>query len=340
MSVRRTAMLITALAVLAVQAAAAAPITIKLATQVPVGSTWHKALLDMGAEWDTKTAGRVQLPGGTGGTQGSEEATIKMMRPGVDQLQANLLMVTGLASIDDSFNVFGMPFFFESDAEGQYVQDKLSPLLEKRLQAKGFRLLAWGSAGWVQLFSKKPVRTLDDVKAAKLFTSQGNDRMVQWYKTNGFHPVALAANEVPAQLRLTTGMIDAAPSPPYPALLLQMFRDAKYMLDVSIVPLPGAVVMTEEAWNKLDAADRPAVLAAAKIFEKRVVAEAPKVYEDSVATMNTRGLTVTTLDPATAATFRGEAERLVTTMRGSMVPEDIYDAALRERDAFRKMNGK
>ena len=37
-------------------------------------------------------------------------------------------------------------------------------------------------------------------------------------------------------------MIDAAPSPPYPALLLQIFRDAKYMLDVRVAPLYGALV--------------------------------------------------------------------------------------------------
>ena len=142
----------------------------------------------MGAEWEAKTSGRVKLTVYAGGTQGSEEATIRMMRPGVDQLQANLLMLPGLSSIDDAFNVFGMPFFFESDAEGQHVLEKLTPVLEKRLEAKGFKLLAWGSAGWVQLFSKKPIQTLADVKSAKLFTSQGDDKMVQWYKDNGFTP--------------------------------------------------------------------------------------------------------------------------------------------------------
>ena len=88
--------------------------------------------------------------------------------------------------------------------------------------------------------------------------------MVQWYKANGFRPVALAAGDIPAQLKLTTGMIDAAPSPPYPALLLQIFRDAKYMLDVRVAPLYGALVITNEAWNKIAADDRPIVLAAAK----------------------------------------------------------------------------
>ena len=197
MSVRKIA-LILALAVIA-PASLWAAMTVKMATQAPVNSSWHKVLLDMGAEWEAKTAGRVKLTIYAGGTQGSEDATIRMMRPGVDQLQANLLMLSGLAAIDEGFNIFGVPFFFQSDAEGQYVLEKITPMLEKRLDAKGYKFLAWGCAGWVQLFSKKPMTSLADVKAAKLYTSQGNDRMVQWYKGNGFNPVALNANDIPAQ---------------------------------------------------------------------------------------------------------------------------------------------
>jgi TRAP-type C4-dicarboxylate transport system substrate-binding protein len=334
MSVRRIAFIL-AVTVIATASVSAA-ITIKLATLVPINSSWHKALLDMGAEWEAKTAGRVKLTVYAGGTQGSEDATIRMMRPGVDQLQSNLLMISGLSTIDESFNVFGIPFFFQSDAEGQYVLEKLTPMLEKRLEAKGYRLLAWGSAGWVQLFSKKPLTSLADIKAAKLYTSQGDDRMVQWYKANGFRPVALNANDIPAQLKLSTGMIDAAPSPPYPALLLQIFRDAKYMLDVRFAPLYGAVILSNDAWNKIEPNDRPIVVAAAKNIEKRLLGEAPKLDADSIATMKSRGLTVTTIDPKIAATFRAEAEAFVKTMRGGMVPADVYDAAIRERDAFRK----
>jgi TRAP-type transport system periplasmic protein len=327
-------------AVIAVPVAAAAPVTIRLATQAPINSTWHKALLDMGAQWDTKTSSRVKLTVYAGGTQGDEPSTVRMMRPGVDQMQASLLMVGGLSQIDDAFNVFGMPFFFQSDEEAAYVQQKLTPMLEKRLEAKGLRLLCWGSGGWVQIFSKKPLKTLDDVKATKLFTSQGDDKMVQWYKSNGFHPVALSANDIPAQLKLTTGMIDAAPTPPYPALVLQMFRDANYMLDIRVAPLVGALVMTNAAWSKIDPADQKIVMDSAKAFEQRIMADAPKQDADSVATMKTRGLTVTTLDAKGSADFRAAAEKLVPTLKGAIVPPDAYDMAVQERDAYRKTKGK
>ena len=103
-----------------------------------------------------------------------------MLRPGVDQMQSSLLTLPGLAEIDDAFNVFGLPFFFQSDEEAMHVRTKMTPLFEKRLEAKGLKLIAWGSGGWVQLFSKAPIKTLDEVKKAKIYTSEGDDKMVNW----------------------------------------------------------------------------------------------------------------------------------------------------------------
>ena len=328
---------VLSLAIVALAASgAAAQTTIRVATQAPVNSSYDKTLKELGAEWEAKTSGRVKMTVYAGGTQGSEEATLRMMRPGVDQLQGNLLTQAGLSSIDDAFSVFGIPFFFASNAEGQHVLERLAPMLEKRMDAKGFKVLAWGSAGWVQLFSKNPINTLADVKAAKMFTTQGDDRMTQWYKQNGFRPVALNSGDIPAQMRLSTGMIDAAPMPPYLALLMQVFRDAKYMLDVDVAPLFGALVITNSTWNKISAADQAVMVASAKVAQTRLLGEATKLDETSIATMKTRGLTVNTPDAKALASFRAEADRLVATIKGTLVPADVYDLAQRERDAYRK----
>ena len=75
-------------------------------------------------------------------------------------------------------------------------------------------------------------------------------------------------------------------------------------------------------------------------MEKRVRAEAPAQDAESVKQMVARGLQVTTLDPKAAAEFRNAATQLVSTMRGSMVPADVYDMAVQERDALRKSKGK
>lgn len=318
----------------------AAPVDIKLATLAPANTTWHKALLDMGSTWSKETQGRVTLTVFPGGVQGEELTTIRKMRPGIETLQAAFLTAAGLAELDEAFNVFAIPFFLESDDEALAVEKKLTPLFEQKLQAKGFHLLSWGTGGWIQIFSKKPLRTLADVKAAKLFTTKGADKWLQWYVANGFHPVALLPADIPAQLKLTTGLIDTAPNPPYLALSLQIFRDAKYMLDLHIAPLTGALIMSNTAWNRIAPEDRAKVTAAAQALEKRVRAEAPAQDAESVKQMAARGLQVITLDAKAAGEFRTAANQLMGTMRGGMVPADIYDMAVQARDEFRKSKGK
>jgi TRAP-type C4-dicarboxylate transport system substrate-binding protein len=331
-AVRSLAALVVALGVTAVLHAQT--FTIKMATVVPANSSWHKALLEMGAAWAKATSDRVALRVYEGGTQGDERSVIRMLRPGVDQMQSSLLTLPGLAEIDDAFNVFGLPFFFQTDEEAMHVRTKMTPLFEKRLEAKGLKLIAWGSGGWVQLFSKMPIKTLDEVKKAKIYTSEGDDKMVNWYKNNGFNPVAIRSADIPGALK--TGMINATPMPPYPASVLQIFQDAKYMLDVRLAPLLGGIVVTNTAWNRVSAEDRARLVEAAKAFEHRMNTDAPAQDAGAVKAMSARGLTVTPLDPKARAEFQAAAEKLVASARGTMVPEDVFNQAIQERDAFRK----
>jgi len=318
--------------------AAQSKVELKLATFAPANTTWHRALTEMGASISKATSGRVTVRVFANGTQGPEATVVTLMRVG--QLNAALLMPGGLARIDPSVNVFSIPYFIESDAELQHMLETVGPEVARRFEARGFHLLNWGSAGWVQVFSKQQIRTLDDLKRAKLFTSQGDDDMVRWYSSHGFHPQALSEREIVTQLRLPNGMIDAVPSPPYGALALQFYSATPYMLDLRVAPLVGATVVTTAAWNRLSEADRAAVTQAARAMQQRVLTDVPKVDADAVAAMQKAKLTVTTLDPAARAAFRQQVGQLTPSLRGNIVPADMYDMAVAARDAYRKTQGR
>jgi TRAP-type C4-dicarboxylate transport system substrate-binding protein len=330
-----------ALALGAPIAAAQAPTKINLATQAPTNSTWHKALLEMGAAWTKVSNGRVTLQVFADGRLGDESTMVRRMRGDVaSNLQAALLTAGGLANIDDAFNVFGMPFFVETDEEQLAVQKKLEPKLEEILQAKGFHLVSWGTGGWVQLFSKKPIKSLADVKAAKLYTGKGEDRLIQWYTRNGFHPVPLLIADIATQLKLPTGLIDAAPNTPYLAMMTQIYNDAKFMLDLHIAPLVGALIVSSKTWNSISAEDRAKLTESARAMEAKIRSDIPALDASALAEMTKKGMQVNTLTGAAATEFRAAATDMVRSMRGSMVPNEIFDMALAERDAFRKSKGK
>src|SRR5207247_6724365 len=193
-----------------------------------------------------------------GGRQGVEPTVIRNMR--LEGLQPGAFTNTGVGMIDPSFNVFNVPFFFEWDEELNDVVAKLTPTLKKRAEAKGFILLNWGHGGWTQVFTKKPVQTVAEMKQVKLWTSAGNDNMVQWYKANGFQPRAMATTDITTGL--STGMIDGLPTTPLAASLFQWYRQTPYMLEIGLEPIVGAGVITVKAWKAIPDADKPLLAAA------------------------------------------------------------------------------
>ncbi len=318
---------------------AQAPLHIKLATLAPEHSPWYDALADMGAAWTRATSGRVVLTIFAGSSVDSESAAIARMNPTVDRLQAATLTISGLGEIDEAFNVFGMPFFFESDAELEAVQAALTPLLSKRLEMNGYHLVNWSNAGWVRLFSKTPIRTWDDAKRAKLYTGEGDRRTLEWYTQNGFHAVPLKQANISRELKQQGGAIDATPSPPYFALALQFYRDAPYMLDVRLAPLVSMTVITDRAWQTISPDDRTKMVDIAATSGKNIQAQAPTLDASAIREMQdstkTAAVPFQPIAPADAAHFRAEADRLSASQRGTLVPADVFDAAIQLRATFR-----
>jgi TRAP-type C4-dicarboxylate transport system substrate-binding protein len=302
---------------------------IRLATVVPDGSVWDKNLKQMAADVVQGTAGRVTITVYNGGSQGDEPSVLRKIR--LNSLQAASFTEVGLSSIDDAFNVFNVPFFFASYDELNAVIEKLTPTLKSRLDSKGFILLNWGHGGWLQVFSKQPIRSLADLKKAHLWTTGGGDQMTQLYKENGYNPRALAMTDV--LLGLNTGMIDALPASPIAAMAFQWNKQAPFMLDIGLTPVVGATVISKQAWNRISAADRTKILEAATGVESRLHKDVPNGDKLATALMSTQGLAVT---KAEGAEWKTEAEKLAGVMRGRMVPKDIFDMAIKERDAFRQ----
>jgi TRAP-type C4-dicarboxylate transport system substrate-binding protein len=321
--------LLLSLAALALAPAAQGRLVIRMATLVPGGSIWDRNLKQMASEWSKASNGRVTLRVFPGGSLGDEREVVRRMR--FENPQAAALTIVGLAEIDPAFNVFASPFFFDSYDELYHVIEKMTPALAARLDQRNLVLLAWGHGGWAQVFTTRPVRTLGDLKGIKLFTSAGDERMVRWYKANGFQPVALAMTDILTSL--TSGMIEGMPAPPAAVNAFQWFRQTKFMLDIGIAPVVGAVVVTKPTWNKLPEADRAAFLASARTMEQRLEIEIPNQDRASIAEMQKRGLTVV---KAEGPEWRSIAQQFSSSMRESTVPADIYDMAVRERDAFRK----
>ena len=297
--------------------------TLKMATLAPQGSIWDQAIRSMGDRWTKDTAGRVQLRVYAGGVAGDESDALRKTRAG--QFQGLAITVAGLTEIDSAFNVFQIPMYFESFDELYFVLAELRPALEARLAAKGYVLLHWGHGGWIHLFSREPIRTLDDLKRQKLFVWAGDDGAVQAWKKTGFQPVPLAATDI--LLGFQTKMIDVVPTTPIAALTLQWYRQTPYMLGMGLAPLVGGVVVTKSAWEKFTPGDRVLLAAAARATEEDLEREVPKQDASAIDEMRHRGLSVVEITAEQEKTWRDEAQRFAVAARDGRVPPEILAAA-------------
>lgn len=317
--------------------APAAPVRIKLGTLAPVGTSYHKTLMTMGETWRKDSGGTVDLSIFAGGKLGGEAEMVGLMK--VNSLQAAMLTAVGLMEIETAVaGLQNIPMGFHSLDEVDYVGSKLQPMLEKRLADKGFIVLFWSDAGWVRFFSNKPVTHPDDLRKLKLFSWSGFPEQVEVYKSAGFNAVPLETADIVPSLQ--TKLIDAVPAPPFFAMAGQMDSRAPHMLEINWAPLVGALVVRKENWEKLPAEVRAKLAAAAATAGKEIKASGRKEMTDSVTAMEKRGLKVTKLTPAIEAEWRAAAEAVYPKIRGKLVPEDVFDQALKFVAEYRALQKK
>ncbi len=305
---------------------------IKLGTIAPEGSPWLDAIRDMAGEWKAATGGKVEFRIYPGGVVGDDPDMVRKLRIG--QLQAAALSNTGLYDIAHEMQALQMPMMLTSYAELDYVRDRMAPKLEAILEAKGFKVLNWGDAGWIHFFSQQPVLRPADLKPMRLWVWAGYPAYVEAWKDAGYHPVELASTDILTGLQ--AGMIDAFPAPPLLALANQWFGVAKQMCDVKWAPALGATVITLKAWQAIDPAVREKLLASSRAAGLRLQAQVRKLDDEAIAAMQKRGLVVNHVSPEGIAEFeRVAVEAAYPKLIGHVVPADIVAEVKRLRDEFR-----
>lgn len=311
---------------------AAVPQTvIKLGTLAPEGSPWHQALQLMGERWRKISGGQLKLVIYPGGVLGDEPDMVNKMRIG--QIHAAGLSGGGLSGIDPGVMALQIPMMFDSYEELDYVRERVTPRLEKMVEARGYVVLNWGDVGWVHFFTTTPATRLSDMRKMKLFTWAGDNETLELWKANGFRPVPLAATDILTGLQ--TGLIEAVPTTPLYALLNQSFGIARNMIDVKWAPLIGATLIAGRTWDSIPAAHRSEMRAAALEAGVSMRGAIRKMGDEAVATMQKRRLQVVHVDGAAQADWRKEAERVYPKLRGGQVPAELFDEVCRLRDEYR-----
>lgn len=314
----------------------AGAVTVKLCTLAPEGSPWHKALKDMAKAWKSETGGKVRFRIYPGGVCGDEPVMVRKMR--VRQIHAAALTSTGLTNIASEFSALQMPMMFRSTEEFEYVRQKVSPTLEALLKKKGFKLLAWGDAGWVHFFSKSPVVTPDDLKPLRLWVWSADTVAAEAWKDLGYRPVPLPVTEI--HTGLASGLIDSFSSTPIAALSFQWFGQAKHMTDMRWARLTGAIIISLKTWKKIPAESRAKLLQISRRAGRQLNGMLPGFRAKAIGAMQKHGLVVHKVPETVREEWEKRARAGYPKLIGNLVPAELVAQVEKHRNAFRLQIGK
>jgi TRAP-type C4-dicarboxylate transport system substrate-binding protein len=308
-----------------------AAITIKIASLVPEGTPWHRALLKIAAEWREISDGRVLVKIYPGGVAGDETDTIRKMR--INQIQAAMITGKGLAYIHPDFYVYQLPFVARNDEELDYLFFRLRPELEELLEQKGFTLLAFTKSGWLRFFASTEATTPEQMRRLKLFSLEGHSSIDRAMQAIGFQIVSLKANDVFAAMQ--GGMVEAFAAAPLVAASMQWFALAPNMNNFYWTPLTGALIMTDRAWSKIPSALHPQFLSSAETIMDDLYVEAMEVEKQAIDIMKDNGLVIHRISQDSLEKWQEIVDTGFSMLIGDTISAEIYEEAMAILEEYR-----
>lgn len=309
---------------------------IKFATLAPEGTTWMNVMRAFDQEVRERTENRVGFKFYPGAVQGDEMDVLRKIRNG--QLHAGGFTGFGLGAIASEFRAIEVPFMFRTLDEVDYVRDQLGDFYKSIFEEKGFHLLGWADVGFVYLYSNEPIRSPEDLRAAKVWTWSGDKLAEIFFKAFNVSPIPLALPDVLTSLQM--GVVNAVYAPPLACIALQWFTRVKYMTDVPITYGFGAMLVSSKIMGKLTAADARVLEELAQEYSRTLIEKTRTEDREAIDEIQGEGVQLLQVDPAVYDVFFETGRSAWDDGVGTLYPRELLDRVSSAVDAYRKENGR
>ena len=208
---------------------------------------------------------------------------------------------------DPVFAADNIPFVATGYDNAWRFYQAQKPLLEKKLAGRGVRLLyavAWPGQG---LYTRNPLKTIDDLKGTKLRTySPQTARMAELL---GASPTVIQVPEVPQAF--ATGTVHAMITSSATGTSTKVWEFVKNYYTANAFHPKNVVVVNERAFQRLSDAEKKALTAAAAAAEKRGWDLSRQREQNANKGLADNGMSVIEPDAAMKAVFAKVGETML-----------------------------
>lgn len=306
--------------------------TLKYATLAPEGTVWTKYIKLMKEEIAEKTDNEVELKLYLGGVAGDEKTMVRKLKAGLIDIAA--FSGQGLGEIVPESRILELPMFFKDYGEVDAVVNELYGEFSELFQKEGYLVGGWGEAGFVYLYTRKVVRSAEEMKGVRIWAPAGDPIVTDMFKRYGFVPTYLGIESVLPQLQ--TGGLEAVYAPPLAAIGLQWFHEVDYIVDLKLSCATGATLINEAKLSKLPEEYRQIVIDVSTKYSRQMVLELREKNLEAMEVMRSKGIEIIAMDKSEIAEMQKKSIEVYLELTGEMYPKELLERALMARDRSRK----
>ncbi len=261
------------------QATAEHPLELTLAHSLSETHTVHIAMRQFGDEVTAKTNGRIKIKIFANGQLGSENEQMEQVMAGV--ISMTKVSAPMLATYDDAFHAFGLPYVFESTEDFYKIMnsDKMYDFF-KSTHDDGFVVLTYYTSGSRSFYTpKKAIRTPADLDGQKIRVMDMKSQ-TEMIRLMGGTPVAMSYGDVYTSLQ--TGVIDGTENNETALTLGKHGEICKVYSQDQHAMIPDAMIISSKIWDALSKEDQDILVDAARKSTKAHAVEWDKSVADAV----------------------------------------------------------
>jgi TRAP-type C4-dicarboxylate transport system substrate-binding protein len=259
--VNRLAALLLASATMAATAHAD-PIVLRMASVSPEGTAWARELRAFARDVSTSIPS-MQVKWYLGGIAGDEVMVAERIKR--DQLDG--IGSGGMLCERISPTMRAVHMLAETREESNFVLNRVLKDVDEEMRKNGYVYLGGAGLGPDLMFTREPVRSVDDLRKYKLWAWDLDEVSKVIYPAFGMKVVPLPIYD--AYKAYEDRHIDGFVSVPAAALAFQWSAETHYVSDLSMGFVNACVVVTQRAFDQIPAGSRDAFRAAGAKLQGR-----------------------------------------------------------------------
>ena len=315
----------------ALPARAEDPISIKIATLAPEGTTYIKLVRGSTKEIEDRLNGRVKFTIYCGGCQGGEKVTVQKMKTG--QLQGTALSVVGLSTIAPDIAALNLPMVFSNKEELVATREAMADRFANELWDNGYKLVGWGDAGFFYLFSAHPIRNPDDLTKGRVWVWNADPVFNEMTLEIGVSPIPLGVADVLSALN--TGQVDTVLMNPFALVSLQWYTKMKYRMSEPILFAIGALLIDRSVWEKLTPEEQKIFISVNEKWSRVAREKLDRDNRRAIEFLRDQGVETVIPSEADMAAWENVSRATWTRLVGHIYSEEVLAEMLQHRDTFR-----